>query len=127
MVALLMLVGASLLLLPGVFLARDRGVLEAVVIAGVIGIALSAAVVAALRSSWVSGVVSMLPVTIAGIGTRELALTAPLAPFGAPPGRIVATAVAWHAVMVSGSLAGGIVWKVPGWAGKPPAGGRKRS
>jgi uncharacterized membrane protein YbhN (UPF0104 family) len=66
--------------------------------------------------------VSMLPVAIAGIGTREIALSAFLAPFGAPASRIVATAVAWDAVMVAGALAGGVVWKGIGWATGRPAG-----
>jgi uncharacterized membrane protein YbhN (UPF0104 family) len=59
---------------------------------------------------------SMLPLTVGGIGTRELALAALLAPFGAPAGRIAATALAWDAVIIIGSLAGGLIWKGLGWS-----------
>jgi uncharacterized membrane protein YbhN (UPF0104 family) len=52
---------------------------------------------------------SMIPVSFGGIGTREVALTALLAPFGAPAGRVVATAVAWDAVVIAGGLCGGVL------------------
>lgn len=68
---------------------------------------------------------ALLPVAVAGIGPRELALSALLAPFGAPASRTVAIVLAWDALMVSGSLVGGVVWKALGWALDPPASGRK--
>lgn len=48
-----------------------------------------------------------IPVTQGGIGVREAALAALLAPFGAPPALSVAAGLAWEAVVISGALVGG--------------------
>jgi uncharacterized membrane protein YbhN (UPF0104 family) len=53
----------------------------------------------------------MLPVSVAGFGPRDMALAALLAPFGAPYGGVIATAVAWDGVMVAGGLAAGAIGK----------------
>jgi uncharacterized membrane protein YbhN (UPF0104 family) len=55
--------------------------------------------------------VALLPITLAGIGARELALTALLAPFGVEPEQTMIVGLAWVAVMVGGSLAGGAIAK----------------
>jgi uncharacterized membrane protein YbhN (UPF0104 family) len=50
---------------------------------------------------------AMLPVTQGGLGVREAALAALLAPFGAPPGLAVAAGLAFQAVAFSGGLVAG--------------------
>jgi uncharacterized membrane protein YbhN (UPF0104 family) len=49
-----------------------------------------------------------IPVTQGGIGVREAALAALLAPFGAPPVLTVAAGLAWEAVVITGALLGGL-------------------
>jgi glycosyltransferase 2 family protein len=58
--------------------------------------------------------VAFLPLTVAGIGARELALAALLGPFGAPAATVVAAGLAWDVVVVAGSLAAGGAWKALG-------------
>jgi uncharacterized membrane protein YbhN (UPF0104 family) len=53
-------------------------------------------------------IVSALPITQGGIGVREAAFVALLAPFGAPAALTVATGLAWDAIVVAGGLAGGL-------------------
>jgi uncharacterized protein (TIRG00374 family) len=48
-----------------------------------------------------------LPITQGGIGVREAALLALLAPFGAPAVLTVAAGLAWEAIVVSGALVAG--------------------
>lgn len=52
-----------------------------------------------------------VPVTLAGIGSRELVLPALLAPFGADPALAASVGLAWDAVLIAGSLAGGAIAK----------------
>jgi glycosyltransferase 2 family protein len=59
--------------------------------------------------------VILLPFTVAGIGARELALAALLAPFGVPTATAIATGLVWDVVAVVGILSSGVVWKVLGW------------
>jgi len=54
---------------------------------------------------------AFVPITLAGIGTREFALAALLVPFGAAPAAGAAAGLAWSAVFVMGSLASGAVSK----------------
>lgn len=49
-----------------------------------------------------------IPVTQGGIGVREAALAALLAPFGAPPVVTVAAGLAWEAVVITGALLAGM-------------------
>jgi uncharacterized membrane protein YbhN (UPF0104 family) len=53
-------------------------------------------------------IVAAVPITQGGIGVREAALAALLAPFGAPAVLTVATGLAWEAIVVTGGLAGGL-------------------
>ena len=53
-----------------------------------------------------------VPVTLAGIGSRELVLPALLAPFGADPAAAASVGLAWDAVLITGSLAGGAISKL---------------
>jgi uncharacterized membrane protein YbhN (UPF0104 family) len=52
---------------------------------------------------------ALLPVTQGGIGVREAALAALLAPFGAPAVLTVAVGLAWEAIIISGGLIAGLV------------------
>jgi len=54
---------------------------------------------------------AFVPLTLAGIGTREFVLAALLIPFGAEPASAAAAGLAWSAVFVIGSLASGAVSK----------------
>lgn len=64
----------------------------------------------------------LVPVTQAGIGVREAALAALLAPFGAKAVLTVAVGLAWEATMIAGGLLGGLFALL---AGKLAAGGRR--
>ncbi len=52
---------------------------------------------------------AVLPVTQGGIGVREAALVALLAPFGAPGPLVLAAALVWEAVVIAGGLIAGAV------------------
>ncbi len=58
---------------------------------------------------------AMLPITLAGLGARELALAALLAPFGIRPESAFMVGLAWAAVLVGGGLVAGLISKVLGW------------
>ncbi len=53
-----------------------------------------------------------VPITLAGIGSRELVLPALLAPFGADPAAAASVGLAWDAVLITGSLVGGAISKI---------------
>jgi uncharacterized membrane protein YbhN (UPF0104 family) len=59
--------------------------------------------------------VALLPITLAGIGARELALAALLAPFGVEPEQTMTVGLAWEAVMIGGSLVAGAIAKALAW------------
>jgi len=52
---------------------------------------------------------AMLPLTQGGIGVRETALLALLAPFGAPAAQVVATGIASEGIIIAGGLLSGLV------------------
>ncbi|HYA96799.1 MAG TPA: lysylphosphatidylglycerol synthase transmembrane domain-containing protein [Methylomirabilota bacterium] len=54
-------------------------------------------------------VAALVPVTQGGIGVREAALVALLAPFGAPGALVLAAGLVWEGVIISGGLFGGLV------------------
>jgi len=54
---------------------------------------------------------AFVPITLAGIGTREFVMAALLVPFGAEPASAAAAGLAWGAVFVIGSLASGAISK----------------
>ncbi|MFN2399248.1 MAG: YbhN family protein [Gemmatimonadaceae bacterium] len=66
---------------------------------------------------------SLLPVTQGGIGVREAALVALLAPFGVPAVLTVASGLAFEVVILSGGLLGGIIAFM---LGRSEAGSRSR-
>jgi uncharacterized protein (TIRG00374 family) len=51
---------------------------------------------------------ALLPLTQGGIGVREAALVALLAPFGAPGPLVLATGIAWEGIIIAGGLAAGV-------------------
>jgi len=51
----------------------------------------------------------VLPLTQGGIGVREAALVALLAPFGAPIHLVLAAGLMWEAVIIVGGLIAGAV------------------
>jgi uncharacterized membrane protein YbhN (UPF0104 family) len=57
---------------------------------------------------------AFVPITLAGIGTRELVLAALLVPFGAAAPSAGAAGLAWDAVFILGSLASGVISKIVG-------------
>ena len=57
-----------------------------------------------------SKIISFLPISINGLGVREGALAALLAPTGALPATIVASGLVWQAVMFCGSAVGALVY-----------------
>ena len=55
-------------------------------------------------------VVALLPISLGGIGLREVALATFLAPFGVPAALAVAQSLVWESILVVvGSAAGGSV------------------
>jgi uncharacterized protein (TIRG00374 family) len=52
---------------------------------------------------------AVLPLTQGGIGVREAALVALLAPFGAPGPLVLAAGLVWEAVVITGGLIAGVV------------------
>jgi uncharacterized membrane protein YbhN (UPF0104 family) len=51
---------------------------------------------------------ALVPISISGLGVREAALAALLAPFGAKPAVAVAVGLLWQSVLLAGGLVGGI-------------------
>src|ERR1700674_1327221 len=51
---------------------------------------------------------AVVPITQGGIGVREAALVLLLAPFGAPPARVLATGIVWEGVIIAGGLLAGL-------------------
>jgi uncharacterized membrane protein YbhN (UPF0104 family) len=56
----------------------------------------------------------LIPVTLAGIGSRELVLPALLAPFGADPAAAASVGLAWDGVLICGSLCAAVISKSAG-------------
>ena len=125
------LLGAVLLLVFRPELRRPRMVAGPLVISLLVQSAFALLALAIARScgigiglgpwmfAWLlAKLVAFIPLTVAGIGARELALAALLAPFGVPAGQAVTLGIAWDVVAVAGSLGAGAVWKALGWAAR---------
>ena len=79
-------------------------------IAGLCGIHIS---FSAWLLAWpLAKLVAFVPVTLGGIGAREVALVALLAPLGVDPNSAVAAGLAWEGVLVSGSLCAGLLSRI---------------
>jgi uncharacterized membrane protein YbhN (UPF0104 family) len=78
--------------LTNVWLAREVGVTVGV---------------AAWFVAWpASKLTAILPISLGGIGVREAALVALLAPYGAPTNGVMATGILWESVLVVGAIVG---------------------
>jgi uncharacterized protein (TIRG00374 family) len=56
-----------------------------------------------------SKLLAVLPISLGGLGVREASLAALLAPFGAPPARVVAVGLLWQSILVTSGLLGGLI------------------
>lgn len=61
-------------------------------------------------------VVALVPVTISGIGTREIALVTLLRPFGIASAPALVIGLAWDAILIAGGLAAGLISTASAWA-----------
>jgi uncharacterized membrane protein YbhN (UPF0104 family) len=64
---------------------------------------------------------ALTPATLGGIGVREAALGALLAPFGVPFATAVAIGLMWETIVVAGGLLAGLIALAAGKAGQPVA------
>lgn len=66
--------------------------------------------VAAWFFGWpIAKIVATLPLSLGGLGVRESSLAALLAPFGAAPALVVASGLAWQAILYLAGALGGLV------------------
>jgi hypothetical protein len=54
----------------------------------------------------------LLPISLGGLAVREATLAALLVPFGVPASLGIVAALLWQTVLISGALAGGLVWLI---------------
>lgn len=66
---------------------------------------------------------ALVPVTVGGIGAREVAFAALLAPFGVAPGLAIAVGLAWDGVLIGGSLSAGLISRALALRAVPPQAG----
>jgi len=55
-------------------------------------------------------IASLVPISLGGLGVREVALASLLAPFGVAPTLAIAQALVWQSILFSTGLLGGIAW-----------------
>ncbi len=53
---------------------------------------------------------ALLPISLGGLGVREVALAGLLQPFGVPAALAVAQSLLWETVLVAGGLSAGLIW-----------------
>jgi len=76
----------------------------------------------------IAKIVATLPISLGGLGVRESSLAALLAPFGADPALVVASGLAWQAILYLAGLLGGLVLLLSGGGlTARPAPGAERS
>jgi uncharacterized protein (TIRG00374 family) len=78
-----------------------------------------AAGVAVPTAAWffawpLSKMIASLPLSLAGLGVREISLAAFLAPLGAAPAAVVATGLLWQTILFATGLIGGAILVVSG-------------
>ncbi len=89
------------------FAVQSAFVMTNVWLARQVGVSTS---VAAWFVAWpLSKLVAILPISLGGIGVREAALVALLAPYGAPREAVLASGILWQAVLALSGVAGLIV------------------
>ncbi len=54
--------------------------------------------------------VALVPVSLGGIGIREVALAGLLLPFGVPAALAVAQSLLWQTILIAGGLSAGLIW-----------------
>jgi len=75
--------------------------------------------IAATTSLWffawpLAKLIAMAPISLGGIGVREVAIAGLMSPFGIQPALVVAQSLCWEAVLVfSGLIAGGVAASMP--------------
>ncbi|MCX8507765.1 MAG: lysylphosphatidylglycerol synthase domain-containing protein, partial [Rhodobacteraceae bacterium] len=71
--------------------------------------------VAAWFFGWpIAKIIATLPLSLGGLGVRESSLAALLAPFGAPPALVVASGLAWQAILYLAGALGALVLTLSG-------------
>lgn len=71
--------------------------------------------VAAWFFGWpIAKIIATLPLSLGGLGVRESSLAALLAPFGAAPALVVASGLAWQAILYLAGALGGLVLVLSG-------------
>lgn len=61
-------------------------------------------------------IAAVVPLTQGGIGVREAALVALLAPFGAPAALVLATGIVWEGIIIAGAMLAGLTALLLGWS-----------
>jgi uncharacterized membrane protein YbhN (UPF0104 family) len=57
-------------------------------------------------------IASLMPISLGGLAVREASLAALLLPFGVPVATSVVCSLLWQTVLITGGLAGGVIWLV---------------
>jgi hypothetical protein len=57
-------------------------------------------------------IASLMPISLGGLAVREASLAALLLPFGVPVAQSVVCSLLWQTVLITGGLAGGVIWLV---------------
>jgi len=57
-------------------------------------------------------IASLMPISLGGLAVREASLAALLLPFGVPVATSVVCSLLWQTVLITGGLAGGLIWLV---------------
>jgi glycosyltransferase 2 family protein len=55
-------------------------------------------------------IASLMPISLGGLAVREASLAALLLPFGVPVAQSVVCSLLWQTVLITGGLAGGVIW-----------------
>lgn len=87
-----------------------------------LGLAVGAGVsAAAWFIAWpLAKLVALIPISLGGLGVREAALVALLAPAGASAPGVMAVGLLWEVVLVTGGLLGWVVTTASGWTIRGP-------
>lgn len=54
--------------------------------------------------------VALVPISLGGLGVREVALAGLLLPFGVPAALAVAQSLLWETILIAGGLSAGLIW-----------------
>ena len=69
----------------------------------------------------IAKIVATLPLSLGGLGVRESSLAALLAPFGADPALVVASGLAWQAILYLAGALGALILIFSGGRFRAPA------